>query len=137
MKIIQGTISISVLLIFASFILLACTTYDAGTQMSAEERKRATEAMLEWGRLAPFPTTAQEITIRTEGGLFSRTFRCHFKAPKSDIETWVRSSPGLLEAESTYGDRKTKYLIKPGGGANRAEVTIGDDGSVQIYTSWS
>lgn len=95
------------------------------------------DATLEWGRLAPFPTSAREIIIMAEGGPFSRSFHWQFRASKSELEAWIKSSPGLLEAESTYGEGKTKYRIKPGGGANRAEVTIGDDGSVQIYTSWS
>ena len=118
-------------------MFVACASSNSRTEMSAEEKKVAIATTLEWGRLAPFPTSAQELTIRTEGGLFTRTFRSQFKAPKQDLETWIRSSPGLLSAESTYADGKRKYIIKPGGGANRAEVTIGDDGSVEIYTSWS
>ena len=124
------------LLIVSSVIIVACAP-SKRLGMTAEERKEAMDATLEWGRLAPFPASAQEIMLKAEGGLFSRAFSCQFKASKSELETWIKSSPGLLEAESTYSDGKTKYRINPGGGANRAEVTIGDDGSVQIYTSWS
>ncbi len=131
------TIALRVLLIVSSFIILACSSSNRRSEMTAEGRKEAIEATLEWGRLAPFPTSAREIKVKAEGGPFSRSFHCQFSASKSELEAWIKSSPGLLEAESTYGDGKTNYRIKPGGGANRAEVTIGDDGSVQIYTSWS
>ncbi|HZE69188.1 MAG TPA: hypothetical protein VE135_06630 [Pyrinomonadaceae bacterium] len=137
MKVFQFTASISVLAVAASFVLVACVSTNRRAEMTAEARKEAMVITLEWGRLAPFPPSAREVTIKIEGGSFTRTFRSHFKAPRHDIETWIKASPGLLSAESTYGDGKRKYIIKPGGGANRAEVTIGDDDSVEIYTSWS
>ena len=137
MKFLPATASISILAIVSSIVLVACATSNRGTAMTEEERKQAMDLTLAWGRLAPLPTSAQELTITTEGGMFTRTFRTHFKASREDLETWIRTSPGLSSAESTYADGKRKYIIKPGEGANRAEVIIGDDGSVEIYTSWS
>jgi hypothetical protein len=137
MKVVQFTVSIFILSAVSSFILVACATSNRRDEMTAEDRKEAMDTTLEWARLAPFPPSAQEVTIKTEGGWFTRSFRSHFKAPKPDLESWIKASPGLLSAESTYADGKRKYTIKPGGGANRAEVTIGDNGSVEIYTSWS
>ena len=127
----------SILAIVSSIVFVACETSNPRTALTEEQRKQAMDLTLAWGRLAPLPTSAQELTITTEGGMFTRSFRTHFKAPRADLETWIRISPGLVSAESTYADGKRKYVIKPGEGANRAEVIIGDDGSVEIYTSWS
>ena len=131
--------SIALLLITAIAVSLICAACISSrrSQITPEERKQAMDATLEWGRLAPFPSSAREFTIEVEGGFFTRTFRSHFKAPKGDLDTWIKQSPGLMETEPTYADGKRKYTIKPGAGANRAEVTIADDGIVEIYASWS
>ena len=134
-------IKLTTLLLLASFavslIFSACVSSSPGVEMTAEEKRSAIDATLEWARLAPFPSSAQEFMIRAEGGSFTRSFRAHFKAPRHDIDNWVKQSPGLMSAEPTYADRKRTYVIRPGGGANRAEVTIGDDDSIEIYTSWN
>jgi hypothetical protein len=137
MKVIQLTTLLLLASFTASLIFSACVSSSRGVEMTAEEKKSAIDATLEWARLAPFSSSAQEFTIRVEGGSFTRSFRAHFKAPKHDIDNWVKQSPGLMSAEPTYANGKRTYIIRPGGGANRAQVTIGDDDSVEIYTSWS
>ncbi len=137
MKTYQSIASLLTASIAVSLTCAACISDSRRSEITAEERKQAIDATLEWGRLAPFPSSAREFTIKVEGGFFTRTFRSHFKAPKGDIEIWIKQSPGLIDAESSYADGKRKYIIKPGGGANRAEVTIGDDDAVEIYASWS
>jgi len=137
MKVLQFT-TLFILGSFAgSLIFNACASGSRSVEMTAEEKKSAIDATLEWARVAPFPSSAQEFTIKVEGGFFTRTFRSHFKAPKGDIDIWIKQSPGLMEAEPSYAEGKRKYIIKPGGGANRAEVTIGDDDAVEVYASWS
>ena len=121
----------------ASFIFCGCVSKNRSGEMTAEERKSAIDATLEWARLAPFPSSAQEFTIKAEGGFFSRSFRAHFKATRDDIDSWVNRSPGLLGTQPTNVDGKRTYAIKPGGGANHAQVTISNDNSVEVYTSWS
>ena len=94
---------------------------------------------LEWGRLAPFPTNAENVSIQTEGNQFTRSFRAKFTAPKEAINRWIAASPGLREAkiEETVNGQKT-YVIPPGGGANYAEVIIDfDSNEVEVYVSWS
>ena len=127
-------------LLIASFTVTfssACTTDRHRRELTTQEQKEAIDLMLEWGRLAPFPPSARDLTIKVEGGFFTRTFRSNFKAPRRDIDVWIKQSPGLMDAVQTYGDGKRNYIIRPGGGANRAEVTIGDDDAVEIYASWS
>ena len=94
---------------------------------------------LEWGRLAPLPKNISNYTIRTEGNSFTRSFYTSFTASKSDIEQWVKASPGLAETTPTQQpDGSEKYAIKPGGGANLATVTIDENtGKVDIYVEWS
>jgi hypothetical protein len=95
--------------------------------------------VLEWGQLAPFPASAINVEIATEGSSFTRSFRASFIAPKQDIQSWIKASPGLNETTpETLYDNKVKYIIAPGGGASSAEVTIDYAlNKVEIYVSWS
>ena len=102
------------------------------------KQKEMLALVLEWGRLSPFPASATNISVITEGSSFSRSFRASFTAPKQGIESWIKNSPGLNETTpEKLSDNKVQYVIAPGGGANRAEVTI-DYGlnQVEIYVSW-
>ena len=99
-------------------------------------------ACLEWGRLAPLPKTKKEFDIKTEGNMFTRTFRFSFIDSKVNIEKWINDSPGPSEAEIEVIDENTRiYKIKPGGGANTAKLTviIIDENirEVKFYTCWS
>jgi hypothetical protein len=92
-----------------------------------------------WGRLSPFPQNATNLTVQTEGNLFTRSFRASFSAPKQDIKTWLANSPGTRETTpQTMPDGRLKYVIAPGGGANIAEVTVDfETNTIEIYVSWS
>jgi hypothetical protein len=94
---------------------------------------------LEWGRLAPIPKSRKEFDIYTEGGSFSRSFHSSFYLPETDLEKWIATSPGLVDAEiQIINDSKRKYLIKPGGGAQYAEAVVDSKKCfVEIYVSWS
>lgn len=94
--------------------------------------------VLEWGRLAPFPANATNVSIEAEGNSFTRSFYASFVAPKQDIQTWIKNSPGINEATpQELSENKIKYTISPGGGANLAEVTIDFTmNKVNIYVSW-
>jgi hypothetical protein len=62
-----------------------------------------------------------------------------FTASSEDIEQWLADSSGTREALLEKPTPTTRrYLIKPGGGAQHAEVTV-DDAShtVSIYVYWS
>jgi hypothetical protein len=93
--------------------------------------------VLEWGRLSSFPANASQVFVETEGNSFTRSFHASFVAPREDIQTWIKDSPELNETTpEELSDNKLQYIIEPGGGANRAEVTI-DYGlnEVKIYVS--
>lgn len=106
-------------------------------------RRRAERQHLEipklWARLAPYPGSARELKATTEGSLFTRAFRVSFSAPAADIERWLKDSPGTREATPEHPTPGVRHFaIKPGGGAQHAEVTVDDaSGTVRIYVYWS
>ena len=60
-------------------------------------------------------------------------------APAADIERWLKDSPGTREATpDSPSPGKRHFLIKPGGGAQHAEVNVDDEaGTVSIFVYWS
>ena len=96
------------------------------------------DAARTWARLAPFPSSASDVTVDTTGGMFTRAFTITFTAPMADTETWLAASPGTagVVPEVTNGVRT--YAISPGGGAQFAEVRVDEtEGKVTIHTYWS
>ena len=104
-----------------------------------EDYQSAIECTLEWGRLSPFPPSAQQLSITIEGGFFTRSFRTSFTAPPSDIEQWLQESPGLRGTlPTTPSPGMRHFQIAPGGGAQHAEVSVDDTTNrVWIYVYWS
>jgi hypothetical protein len=125
-----GLIAFAVLFLFPS---------NARDNQDPAKQKEMVAIILEWGRLAPFPATATNIAIETDGGSSTRSFRASFIASRQDIQAWIKESPGLNEATvEESSNNKTIYTITPGGGANMAEVTIDYSlNKVDIYVSWS
>ena len=123
------------LVAFAGLFLVPSNSRD---NQNPVKQKEMMALVLEWGRLAPFPSNATNVLIETEGSSFSRSFRAVFIAPKQDIEDWVKNSPGFNEViPEELSDNKVWYSIVPGGGANTAEVTIDKIlNKVEIYVSW-
>jgi hypothetical protein len=106
---------------------------------SFAKQKEMMALVLEQGRLAPFPVTATNVLITTEGNLFTRSFRASFIAPKQDIQAWVKDSPGLNQnAPMESSENVEIYSVAPDDGANSVEVKIDYAlGKVEIYVSWS
>jgi hypothetical protein len=120
---------------FAGLFLVSSNARD---NQDPAKQKEMMALILEWGRLSPFPASATNISVKTEGNAFTRSFRASFNAPKQDIESWIKESPGLNETRpEEISDTKVQYIIAPDGGASRAKVTI-DYGlnQVEIYVSW-
>ena len=118
---------------------LAWLGYSFLSPNSSLNRVSAIEAALTWGRLAPFPASAQQFVVSTQGSVFTRAFRASFIAPAADIEKWLQQSPGTREASpETPSPRVRHFQIIPGGGAQHAEVTVDDtQHRVSIYVYWS
>ncbi len=101
-------------------------------------KEQMTEITSEWARLAQIPDSKTEYNIYTEGNSFTRSFKSSFYLPKADLEKWIKQSPGLCDAEIETTANTKKYKIKPGGGAQYAEVVIDFKKCyVEIYVCWS
>ena len=111
MKVFQFTASLLIASITLTLVSGACISDRRRHEMTAEERRQAMNLTLEWGRLATFPPSASNLTIKVEGGFFTRTFRSSFRAPRRDLDIWIKESPGLMDAAQTYADGKRKYII--------------------------
>lgn len=128
---------LSVILILLSLCCASCSS-PIREGISAADKRSAIKATLEWGRLAPFPKSARDLVVTTEGNMFTRSFRVSFSAPKEDIARWAEESPGIRETQPKKEGSERKYVIKPGGGAVYAEVVIDDaTDQVRIYVAWS
>jgi len=128
----------SVILILLLLCFSSCSYSDKREGLNETDKRSAIKATLEWGRLAPFPKSARDLVITTEGNMFTRSFRVSFSAPKEDIVRWADESPGLRETPPKKEGSQRKYLIKPSGGAAYAEVVIDDaTDQVRTYVAWS
>lgn len=104
-----------------------------------ENRSPASQAEMaaitrEWGRLAPFPKTARDFTIRTEGNMFTRGFRGSFRDTPENVRAWLDASPGAMEGTRKEG----RIFLEMGDGAQYGEVEVSPDGTeVKFRVSWS
>lgn len=130
------SVSAIIALLIAGIFFFHANSLDNNSHSSKEEMLKAT---LEWGRLAPLPDSKGDFIIQTEGSSFSRSFRSSFYLAKEDLDSWIKKSPGLQDAQiETVNTTTKKYVINPGGGAEYAEAVIDfDKFYVQIYTYWS
>ncbi|MFA5164759.1 MAG: hypothetical protein WC481_04275 [Candidatus Omnitrophota bacterium] len=133
-----GALICTVILLLGAFLYLWTTQNERDNRNPAKQTEMK-QATLEWARLAPFPKEATNFNIKTEGSMFTRSFRGSFSAPKNVIESWIQKSPGFKDAKIEKIDEGIqKYIITPGGGANWAEVTINYlENKVDFYVCWS
>ncbi|MEL7570473.1 MAG: hypothetical protein AAGU14_07925 [Eubacteriaceae bacterium] len=131
-------------IIIVVLIILLCLSASCMASSNARDnynptaKEQMTEITSEWARLAPIPDSKTEYNIYTEGNSFTRSFKSSFYLPKADLEKWIKQSPGLCDAEIETIDNTKKYTIKPGGGAQYAEVVIDFKKCyVEIYVCWS
>lgn len=120
--------------IIAAIVVFAWPTNDrdnANPETQAE-MKRLTR---QWGQFAPFPKTAQDFTIYTEGNSFTRTFRGSFSDTPENIKAWLESSKGVKNGEI---ESPGHYILEMGDGASYGEVIVSPDGTkVTFRVSWS
>jgi len=121
-------------------------------------RQSALETTLKWARLAELPPSLRELQVKTEGGPFNRSFWISFVAPPSEIQDWLRRSPGtarrapverevgetdpldpvlLRHSNGLIPDGAACYRIEPGGGVGLAAVCADAAGRALIYAEWS
>jgi hypothetical protein len=92
-----------------------------------------------WGGLAPFPDSAKDFVIKTQGNNFTRRFAGSFNDSSEVIRKWLQNSPGVQEGRSeVLPDKSTRYLLKTREGASYGEVIISSEGThVEFKVEWS
>lgn len=131
-------LNLSVIFILLALCCSSCSDANETAELSEADKRTGIRLTLEWGRLAPFPKSARDLVIAKTGNIFTRGVRVNFYAPKEDIALWVEESPGLKETQPKKEGSQRTYDIKPGGGAQHAEVVIDDStNKVQVYVFWS
>ena len=120
-------------------MLLVSAVWMVFSPESPLNRPSALATTREWARLEEFPKTARRIHIETRGSMFTREFIVTFEAPAADVCEWLEKSEGTRAATAArMDDGWNRYSIKPGGGAQFAEVKISSDGiKVRIHVYWS
>jgi hypothetical protein len=129
-------VAVPLVLLLVGTLLLIRSGSSAGREREIDD---AIGCVLEWGRLAPFPESAEHLSVTTEGGTFTRAFGVTFVASQEEIVRWLARSPGTKELTPERVEPNTrKYVIEPGGGAAYAEVVIDyETNLVRIYVYWS
>ena len=124
------------LIVLGLIVVLGVAAYGGYQHMRYRSMINCT---LEWARLAPFPESAADFTINTEGSMFTRAFLAQFRASPEAIQQWVADSPGMQGVEPRVPRPNVRqFNIQPGGGAQHAEVEIDDAiDVVRIYVYWS
>jgi hypothetical protein len=119
--------------IFIAGIWLFCSDSSPINRASALSVTRV------WARLAPYPESAGRKHIEIAGSMFSREFTVEFEASPKDIQNWLKNSPGTKDVVPNHNSNGSlHYQIKPGGGAQFAEIILLNDGTtVRIHTYWS
>ena len=120
------------------FAVVAMAFVGGAFYLSHANRQSAINAATTWARLAPLPPSAQNVQVGVKGGMFTREFVITFDAPAAIIQQWVAASPGPSSATQSTVGSITTYAIKPGGGAQFAEVKVDSSANrVVIHTYWS
>jgi hypothetical protein len=135
-----GLFTIGVTAFVVGGIVLLDVLFDpTPREVYPHERASAERAVQVWGRLEPFPTTAQEVKYMIAGSDFTRCYDATFIAPPEDIEEWLKSSPGTRETTPTIPAPGVRlFKITPGGGGNVAELTVDDnEHRVRVRVEWS
>ncbi len=126
---------IPIILIAILFIgILSFLIYETSSRESS-----MIKTTIEWSRLAAFPDSKVNFHIEPIGSIFTREYISRFYLTKTELEKWIKDSPGLQDAKiSVIDDTTKKYQIKPGGGAAYAYVTINfNTGLIIIDACWS
>jgi hypothetical protein len=137
-RILIGLVGVGLVAVVVAFVSLIAYV-GSGDSGTPSDKQSAIKYTLEWARLSPFPPSAQQFSITTEGNMFTRGFHASFTAPPLDIEKWLHQSRGIRETSPTAPSSGIRHFeIAPGGGAQHAEVTVEDiPNRVSIYVSWS
>ena len=102
------------------------------------DKQSAIGTSIEWARLAPLPVPTREVAVETDGSPFTREFWLSFHLSKDQLEQWLSECEGISDAEVFQKGKIIRYALRPGGGAQFAEVRVNwSTGEVVVHTYWS
>ena len=100
------------------------------------DRADAIESAMESDGLHELPESADNVSVDTEGSLFTRDFIIEFNCNKNDLDNWIRKS-NLDKLTPTKDENGVEVYQVPGqNGAIGGHVYI-DKNKVTIDMSWS
>lgn len=82
------------------------------------------QIILDAAELAPIPKTATIQFIRTEGNMFTRSFRLKFTDSDKAIKEWLAQSKGIGAAKLTEKGGIKQYIINTKCGYQYGEIQI-------------
>lgn len=111
----------------------------ASNDQYSESNSSMIKTALTWSRMAQIPKEAKNVNVKEDGSPFTRSYRITFNLKENNIKIWLHKSKGIIGAETIkINNNSFKYIIKPGAGAQYAEVVIDYETKfVCIYTWWS
>ena len=120
-------------------IIIVIVAIFAATATSCGPHKQsAIDTSIEWARLAPLPVPTRDVAVEILGSPFTREFRLSFHLSETQLEQWLSDCEGISDAEIFLKGEVTTYSIRPGGGAQFAEVHVNQStGEVVVRTWWS
>ena len=122
---------LGLLIAFFLFIGLFIIPYFTNIVMPWD-RSNAIETAITWGGLANLPDEAEDISVGTEGGMFTRTFIIQFELDNDAIDAWVKKSPRMKNMVPIVEEDGTlRYEIYPG-----EERSIGGTVRVNRMDHW-
>ena len=122
----------------ALIIIVSIATFAATVTSCGPKKQSAIDTSIEWARLAPLPVPNREVAVETVGSPFTREFKLSFQLSEAQLEQWLSDCEGISDAEIFQEGEITRYAIRPGGGAQFAEVRVNrSTGEVVVRTYWS
>lgn len=102
------------------------------------DRADAIEAALEWGGLMDLPKSSNDISVDTEGGMFTREFIIEFNCDKNELNEWIEKS-GLNNIDPIKQENGISVYRVPGHGGSIGGLVYIDrnKNNVIIDMSWS
>jgi hypothetical protein len=94
--------------------------------------------VLRCANFAPIPGTAKIQSIKTEGNLFTRSFRLTFEVDTVSINDWLHSSKGIRSARLTKKGGIRQYILNTKCGYEYGEIQVDSHNhKIMVYVSKS
>lgn len=140
-KALLAVVCIGILLytLYMAVMLMAIVqpTNDRDNRDSAKQREMV-KITIDAANLAPIPKNATVKLVKTEGNMFTRSFRLAFDVDTKTLRKWLDDSKGIRTAKVVRVGNNSKYIIGPRHGYQRAEVLVDQcKGIVKIYVESS